>query len=254
MALREVLQSTGHRPYPLPIGSWLLTQWWDDLLFAHWPLPPAEIEPFLPPSLEPDVLDNQAWVAVVPFRMRGVRVHALPPYPFTANFLELNLRTYVRPRGRQTEEHPPGVYFWSLDANAPLAVWGARTLFHLNYLNANMSAPLSGGATHYQSKRTHAGYPAASLDCLYEPIPGPYSPTELDRWLTERYCLYTTDSRGHLYRGDIHHLPWTLKAAQASFYTNTLANAAGLNLPNEAPHLLYSRSIQVAIWPLRKLS
>jgi uncharacterized protein YqjF (DUF2071 family) len=251
MSLRAVLAETKHRPYPLPEGKWFLTQWWKDLLFAHWPIDPAAIAPTLPPALEPDLFEGSAWIAVVPFAMHGVRMRGLPPLPFAANFLELNLRTYVRVRGSR---QPAGVYFWSLDANSPLAVWGARSMFHLNYLRADMHAKQAGGWTHYTSFRTHSGYPPAEFICRYRGIEKPFSATYLDRWLTERYCLYTADSTGQLYRGDIHHLRWDLRAAQADIHTNTLPASIGVKTGLAPPFLLYSKAIQVAIWPLRKIS
>ncbi|WP_081758728.1 DUF2071 domain-containing protein [Paenibacillus graminis] len=39
--------------------------------------------------------------------------------------------------------------------------------------------------------------------------------------LTERYCLYTSDSKNRLYVGDIHHLPWTLQEAGLQLESNT---------------------------------
>ena len=36
--LKEVLKKTGHRPYPMPEGPWVLRMSWLDLLFIHWPV------------------------------------------------------------------------------------------------------------------------------------------------------------------------------------------------------------------------
>ena len=43
--MREYLIRTSHSPRPLPSGRWQMTQRWNDLLFAHWPVPAAEIAP-----------------------------------------------------------------------------------------------------------------------------------------------------------------------------------------------------------------
>ena len=43
------------------------------------------------------------------------------------------------------------------------------------------------------------------------------APGTIEYFLTERYRLYTADRRGHLFQGDIHHLPWPLEAAEAEF-------------------------------------
>jgi hypothetical protein len=42
--LEKVLDRTEHRPYPLPLGAWILHMRWRDLLFMHWPLQEAEAE------------------------------------------------------------------------------------------------------------------------------------------------------------------------------------------------------------------
>jgi hypothetical protein len=32
----SIVESTAHRPWPVPRTPWLMTQSWHDLLFAHW--------------------------------------------------------------------------------------------------------------------------------------------------------------------------------------------------------------------------
>src|SRR5258708_39782141 len=52
----------------------------------------------------------------------------------------------------------------------------------------------------------------------------------LEYFLTERYCLYTTDGRGRIIRGEIHHPPWPLQDAEAEFTRNTMAEALRIAL------------------------
>lgn len=228
-----------------------MTQWWRDLLFAHWPVAPALIQALLPQALEVDETQGDAWVAVVPFRMTGVRPRLTPPLPWLSHFAELNVRTYVRPRYGPKDQ--AGVYFWSLEASNPVAVAAARTLFHLPYMNAQMSCESRQGWIEYESLRTHRGEPPAQFKARYRPC-GLTKRTELVRWLTERYCLYTTDSHGCLYQGEIHHRAWPLEAAEANFEIDTMASAAGIELPQTPPLLHFAKEIQVALWPLRKLT
>src|ERR1700744_5244065 len=35
----DILSTVSHRPWPLPTARWSMTQRWNDLLFAHWPVP-----------------------------------------------------------------------------------------------------------------------------------------------------------------------------------------------------------------------
>ncbi len=225
----------------MPAGPWVLTQYWRNLLFAHWALPPESVQHLLPTGLKVHTFEGQAYVAVVPFAMAAVRPRGVP---FGVDFLELNVRTYVE---------PDGVYFWSLEANSPLAVWGARNFFHLPYMHARMSLHQSDEWIDYQSERTHRGERPARFRARYRPLAQSYQADELATWLTERYCLYTTDRAGAVYRGDIHHVRWPLQLAEAEFFENSMASAAGLQLPDSQPLLHYAREIEVAIWPLRKL-
>jgi uncharacterized protein len=102
----------------LPLGqSPVMFQRWLHLLFLHWPVEPRTIQSTLPPGLQVDTFSGQGWIGIVPFFMRGVRPVGLPSIVGPSNFLELNLRTYVRDRDGR-----PGIWFYSLDANQPLAV------------------------------------------------------------------------------------------------------------------------------------
>lgn len=74
----------------------------------------------------------------------------------------------------------------------------------------------------------------------------------IERWLTERYCLYSVDRR-RVYRGEIHHLPWPLQDAHADFTVNIMAQAAGIGLPKSAPPLHFARRLEVLPWPLRRV-
>jgi uncharacterized protein YqjF (DUF2071 family) len=241
-----ILEETAHRPWPLPDGPWVMTQTWHDLLFAHWRIRLDALRPLVPRELEIDTFDGSAWIGIVPFRMSGVRVRALPPIPTASAFPELNVRTYVRHGGKS------GVFFFSLDATSRLAVIGAR-LYHMPYFHARMSCTTRGDQLTYSSARIRPPTPPAELKAQYRPI-GPVELSErgsLDHWLTERYCLFTFDSRGRLLRGDIHHRPWPLQRAEAHIAQCTMASAAGIRLPASDPHLLFARKLVVLLWPFR---
>ena len=246
----EILRQTAHRPWPLPKGSWVMRQTWDRLLFAHWPVPFDALRSLVPAALELDRYDGEAWLGVVPFLMSGVRPRALPAVPWLSAFPELNVRTYVTAGGKA------GVYFFSLDAGNPLAVKIARGWFHLPYFRARFAISQAGERTKYRSMRIHSGAPPADLDVTYRPTDAAYASTHgsLDTFLTERYCLYTTDVRGRLQRGEIHHQQWPLQPAEAEFRRNTMAQGDGLTLPDTPPLLHYARHLEVLVWPLERVA
>ena len=53
----EPLSVVSHRPYALPKRPWTMMQRWNDLLFAHWPIPAATMQSLLPSGLEIDTFD-----------------------------------------------------------------------------------------------------------------------------------------------------------------------------------------------------
>jgi uncharacterized protein YqjF (DUF2071 family) len=161
-------------------------------------------------------------------------------------FLELNVRTYVTLGGK------PGIWFFSLDASSRLAVRGARLTFHLPYYDALMSMDRSAEGVRYSSLRTHKRAPPASWRSVYRPTGPVYhaQPGSLDEWLTSRWCLYSANSRGDLFRGEIDHEPWPLQAAELELGENTMTAQIGLELPPTTPLLHYAKEVKVIGWLL----
>jgi uncharacterized protein YqjF (DUF2071 family) len=225
-----------------------MRQWWGKLLFMHWPVEVSALRPLVPPQLSIDTFDGQAWVGVVPFKMWGVRPYFTPPVPGLNSFLELNVRTYVRYRG------VPGVWFFSLDINSPVARWGGRQFFFLPYHSAAMSLAQTGDSIDFASERLAGDAPAAGFRAAWtvgERLPQS-QPDSLDFFLTERYCLYSA-YREQLYRCRVFHEPWPLRAAEVSAYDSTMLEALGLAQPAGAPLLHYAEELKVDIWPLLRV-
>ncbi|MFD0680054.1 MULTISPECIES: YqjF family protein [unclassified Paenibacillus] len=225
-----------------------MMQSWLDLLFAHWPVHYDHLRELVPPGLKLDTFDGDAWISIVPFRMNSIRLRGLPPIPYTSAFAELNVRTYV------TVGDKPGVYFFSLDAANRLAVMAARRFFYLPYFNASMKLEERKGVYNYVSHRTDKRGASVSYEGIYSPVsPAFYSkPQTFEHWLTERYCLYSVDKKNHIWRGEIHHLPWTLHAAEAEFKINTMASGQGIRVLDTKPLLHFSKQLDVLIWPISR--
>jgi len=238
---RGILNDTAHRPWPMPSGAWVMTQTWNDLLFAHWPVDKNRLRELVPASFELDLFDGEAWLAVVPFRMTNVSPRFVPSLPWISAFPELNVRTYVRAGGK------PGVFFFSLDAANAVAVGAARTLLNLPYFSADMNVQVDG-SVEYASRRLSS--PAAEFQATYGPRGNLRSPAagSLEHFLTERYCLYGVDHQFRAYRLDIHHPLWGLETAEADIRVNTMAEAAGIRLPSTAPLLHFARRQDMVCW------
>jgi uncharacterized protein len=230
------------RPWPLPEGRWVFAQTWEDVLFCHWRVPAAALRGVVPPRLQIDEFDGSAWIAILPFRLTGFRLRGLPAAPRLSSFPELNVRTYVRAGDR------PGILFLSLDAARRWAVVGARRLYKLPYHEARMSIK-RGEWVDFSSERVGG---RRRLRARYRPAGPPLSlePGSLEYFLTERYRLYTSHRSG-IYCSDAHHVPWSIRHAEAEITANTMVPRS---IPLEGEPLLhYSPRQDALIWPLRRL-
>lgn len=245
-ALRQAasLEQLDHRPWPLPDRPWTLGQSWEDLAFLHWRVPAETIEPRLPPGLELDTFDGDAWIGVTPFRLTGGRLRGFVPLPRASSFLELNVRTYV------TAEDKPGIWFFSLDASSGVAADLARRTYKLPYFRARMSFARRGEWIAYECAR--ANEPGRAFSARYRPTGEIHRRDKgsLEHFLTERYCLYTVDD-GRLARAEIHHEPWPLQDAEVELELNTMPPIA---LPDEPPLCHYAHRVDVVVWPLERVA
>lgn len=239
------LSQLQHRPWPIPGSAWTWRQSWCDLLFMHWPVPATALRGLVPDALELQEFDGTAWLGLVPFRMSGVMRRPLPDMPWVSAFPELNVRTYVEFEGK------PGVWFLSLDASNWLAVWAARTFFHLPYYLAEMSIANEGNGFRYRSARTNAEVIAS-----YRPTSQPYLARagSLEHWLTERYCLYAKAPDGSLWRNDVHHEPWPLQSAEAELERNTIFASHGVSVEGPPALLHFARQLDVVVWNAERVA
>jgi uncharacterized protein YqjF (DUF2071 family) len=233
-----------------PAGWPVMRQTWERLLFLHWRVPPAQVQRTLPPGLAVDVFDGSAWVGVVPFLMRRVRPAGLPALPGWSDFLELNVRTYVHDRSGR-----PGVWFYSLDCNRRLAVWGARTFFHLPYEHATMAAAVErDGWTDYAATRRgtedQSRFRYRKSGDARETAPG-----SLEFFLVERYALYAHAPRsGRLLRGRVAHRSYRVHPVEVPCESDVALRQAGFDVGGRAPeHRCGTEPADVEVFRLERV-
>jgi hypothetical protein len=248
--MREDPIGASRDPRPLPPGHWVLTQRWNDLLFAHWPVPASSLAALIPEGLQVDTFQDTAWLGVMPFWMDKVKVHGLPPILGARSFPDLSLRTYVREKRTGT----PGVCCLSLDSSNLLAVAAGRAIYRLPYHWAEMRLEQrTEREFSFYSRRRLAGRPVV-FKARYRGLGPSRKLAEsrlgtLDYFLTERYCLFSSNRAGQIIRANLHHASWPLEEAEAEIEQNDLAAVLGIRLPDEKPVLHYSRQLAVYIWP-----
>lgn len=222
-----------------------MQQTWKDLLFLHYKIPHDVLRKIVPKELELDVYNGETWIGVTPFKMRDMRFRLLPPIPTASNFLELNLRTYVKLNGRG------GIYFFSLDTSSNLSAFGARFGAFLPYYTAKMSVEQDGAEFHFTSIRNSNR--TAGLVARYRPVSAVFESEKgsLEEWFVERYCLFQETTAGRYIEIDIHHVKWQLQNAEVIELKNTLTKPLGFELPDEPPLAHFSSYQKVLLWPPR---
>jgi len=232
-----------------PVGSALMYQSWSDLLFLHWRMEPEFIQSLLPAGLFVDCFQGDAFIGVVPFFMKNIRFRGTLSLPWISHFLELNLRTYVF-----DEAGMPGVWFLSLDCNQPIAVWAARTLFHLPYQHASMQATFEDSRT--IDYRSHRVLPRGVLTesrfkYAYETDISYAQPGTLEFFLAERYLLFSVNTKGWVHKGQVHHTPYPLCKVDVASNETDLFELNGLPaMLRPFDHAIGSRGVNVEVFGL----
>jgi len=248
--MQEYLVRTSHRPRPLPPGRWETTQRWNDLLFAHWPVPAVAVAALLPEGLEVDTFEGSAWLGVVPFWLDRIKIRGLPQIPGAHCFPDLNLRTYVHDQSTGTQ----GIFCFSLDASNLLAVTAARLFYHLPYFWAEMYLEQRSEREFSFYSRRRFSARRVAFQARYRGLGPTRKLAEirsgtLEYFLTERFCLFSLNHSGQAIRANLHNVPWPLEEAEAEIECNDLASAIGIELPQQEPVLHYSRRMALYIWP-----
>lgn len=232
-----------------PPGFPVMKQRWGGLGFFHWEAEPELIAARLPRGLHVDTFQGKAYLGVVPFFMERIRPVGLPPLPWLSWFHELNLRTYVH-----DDAGNPGVWFFSLDCNQPLAVEIARRAFNLPYQHAVMSSSVEGGVVNFRSRRKASPLSAAEFTYSLPKKPQPAHNSSLEWFLVERYLLFSADAEGNLHIGRVHHAPYLIEPIALGKYSTTPFALNGFPEPKCPPvSLLTATAVDVTIFPLRKV-
>ncbi|MFO0612042.1 MAG: DUF2071 domain-containing protein [Polyangiaceae bacterium] len=219
---------------------------WRTLSFLHWEVPAELLQRLVHPRLTIDTFEGRAFIGLVPFTMKDIRLFPLPRWPGMTNFHETNVRTYVHLDGRD-----PGVWFFSLDAASRQCVLGARVAYHLPYHFADMRLEAADERVRYRSDRAWPKPTPAHCEVAIEfgPPLGAATPGSLEDFLAERYFLYSAKG-DRLYRGQVHHTPYPLRAAKLERVDQTLLSSAGVPVSGPPVSVLASDGVDVDVYAI----
>lgn len=231
-----------HPRNPVPVQRPVMLQSWHDLASIHWRYPPEVVQALLPDGFRVDTFDGSAWVGLLPFHMRRIRIPYLPPFGPLSTFPETNIRTYlIDPHGQR------GVWFVSLDITRLIPALVARVSYRLPYCWAAMDIDWHGDEWTYTSRRRWPRGEAVSTVRLRvgERVPE-HEVTDLDHFLTARWALGTRFG-AKLMWAPVDHDPWPIHRAELLEVDETLLAAGGLPPPEADPVVLWSPGVDVRI-------
>jgi uncharacterized protein YqjF (DUF2071 family) len=108
---------------------------WRKLAMANYPIDQQALRPFLPARTELDTWQGEAYVSLVGFQFKEVRVKKLR-IPFHTQFPEVNLRFYVR--YKEGDQWKRGVVFIREIVPLPAVSFLANALFKERYIAVPM--------------------------------------------------------------------------------------------------------------------
>jgi uncharacterized protein len=169
-------------------------------------VPTADVRVRVPDEFEIEEYDGSAWVGIQFFRVRALRARGALPVPGISNFLQLNVRTYVRGPGGL-----PGVWFFSIDASSRLAALGVRRIYHVPAFHARMTLEQAG--EWQEAGCVRVGEPGRVFAARYRATAETLQaePGSLESFLTERYRIFAGDAAA-----EMHHDRWVLSPAEAA--------------------------------------
>lgn len=185
-----------------------LTARWSNLFLATYVVPPALLEPRLPPGLQLDLRDGQAFVSLVAFDFLDTRVFGVP-WPGFRNFAELNLRFYVR------QDSARGVMFVRKFVPQRLVAWMARAIYNEPYVAAPLASTVHDGPDSLTLEhRLRFGGRTHTISATGKKPP--YRPADdtVEHFFKEHQWGYGISRRGQMIRYEVEHPAWNVYPVQ----------------------------------------
>lgn len=189
---------------------WVARQDWQDILFIHIPVPLHELRPLVPYPFEIDTFAGTGWVSVVLFKAADSRLRYMPRALSYPSFHQMNLRTYVRFAGEA------GVYFLSINTNAPLVNLGGQ-LVHLPFQYADINVSKSAHTVNFAVTQSLTDHVRTLFMGKYQPGSTLYSPKppSFPYFVLERYCIWLVAGK-KIMKAPILHSHWDIQNVNLS--------------------------------------
>lgn len=186
-----------------------LTASWSNLSLLTYAVRPALLQPRVPPGLELEVRDGDAFVSLVAFDFMDTRVLGLS-WPGYRYFAELNLRFYVRHGADR------GVVFIREIVPQRLVAWLARLLYNEPYVAAPLESKIldEGSTVTAERRLLWQGQSYRISVTGARPAMQPEE-TSTEHFFKEHHWGYGIDRRGGALCYHVEHPVWAVYPVQS---------------------------------------
>lgn len=210
-----------------------LTARWSRLAMINYEVDPEILRSRVPRGTELDTWNDRCFVSVVGFQFLETRLLGFG-VPFHRNFVEVNLRYYVR--RNVNAEWRRGVVFLKEFVPRRAIAWIAKAVYNERYYALPMSSRDTGSRVQYAW--WHAGREHRMAVSIHD---APYQPMvdSEESFITEHYWGYTSQRDGTTVEYRVEHPPWRVWKCHAHQFDCDVASLYGREL---APALTESAS------------
>ena len=196
--------------------SVFLSAEWRDLVMLNYEVDPALLHQYVPLGTVLDSFEGKTYVSLVGFRFCRTKMFGVFSIPFHANFLEVNLRFYVR---REGSEERRGVVFISEVVPKRAIVSTARLLFGENYTCHPMRhRVMMKGLQKTVEYQWQVADQWCTIFAKRAGTPSPAANGSLEQFITEHYWGYSRQRNGDSLEYRVTHPSWLVwTATEAKF-------------------------------------
>jgi len=192
-------------------GRPFLSARWLDLVMLNWRVPAAMLEPLAPAGTTLDCWNGEHYVSVIGFRFADTRMLGVP-IPFHRNFLEVNLRFYVK-RIMDGEVRRGVCFLRELVPRRAIALT-ARLLYNEPYRAVRMSHRIEPHEMAAERSLVEYSWQQAGqwsrISVAPAGAPLPPAAGSLEEFITEHYWGYTRQRDGGTVEYRVTHPRWRI--------------------------------------------
>jgi uncharacterized protein YqjF (DUF2071 family) len=189
---------------------------WRDLVMLNYEVDPTLLQRYVPLGTVLDSFEGKTYVSLVGFRFCRTKMFGVFSIPFHFNFLEVNLRFYVR--RKYGDEERRGVVFISEVVPKPAIAITARLVYGENYTCHPMRHRVTEGLDKTAEYQWQIAGQWCTLSAKGIGAPSPASSGSLEQFITEHYWGYSRQRNGNSLEYQVTHPSWLVwTATEAKF-------------------------------------